>query len=232
MDVVPARQPWQKPAHRHWQRRRATAPWRSRRRWLRMSARHRSEPGAARSPRLCRRQEHGRRPEAHLLCGRLDPLERAGGDWDAGLPRYRRRQHGRLVETPRPQPPPMQRHRDRRVGVGEDFTPGLADPAAHHWCKVKPIAIFERVHQRPRNFIKAHRGASAVIARRIGNRLHRQDAGSGVVDERRAESLAIRSRDEGQFRPAPAHRARPSTGSRQAGHSGGSARSSTRRNTE
>src|SRR5215469_8671282 len=88
----------------------------------------------------------------------------------------------------------MQGHRDQRIGLGEEFAPGLADPAAHHWCKVKPIAIFKRVHQGPRNLVESHRGASAVIGWRIGNRLHRQDAGSRVIDERRAEPLAIRSR--------------------------------------
>ena len=96
----------------------------------------------------------------------------------------------------------MQRHRNQRVRLGKKFAAGLTDPAAHHWCKVKPIAIFERVHQGPRNLVETHRGASAVISRGIGDRLHRQDARSGVVDEGRAEPLAIGSRDERQFRPA------------------------------
>jgi hypothetical protein len=40
----------------------------------------------------------------------------------------------------------MQRHQHQRIGTGENFAPGLADPAAHHWCKIEPIVIFERVH--------------------------------------------------------------------------------------
>ena len=96
----------------------------------------------------------------------------------------------------------MQGHRDQRVGFREKLAPGLADPATHHWRKIKPIAIFERVHQGARYFIKPNGGARAVISRRIGDRLHRQYARSGIVDEGRAEPLAIGSRDEGQFRPA------------------------------
>ena len=96
----------------------------------------------------------------------------------------------------------MQRHRNQCVGLAEKFVPSPTDPVAHHWCKVKPVAIFECVHQRARNLVETHRCASAIIGRRVGNRLHRQDARSGVIDEGRAQPLAIGSRNERQFGPA------------------------------
>ena len=48
----------------------------------------------------------------------------------------------------------MQRHRHERVGFDEKFASGLTDPAAHHWRKIKPIAIFECVHQHPGNLVE------------------------------------------------------------------------------
>ena len=213
---MPARQPWQKPGHRHWRL-----------------------PPAAALAHIARDTKGtldiggafgSRQPD--LLRGWLDPLERTGRDRQPGLARYRRREHAGLIETPRPQAPPMQRHRDQRIRVGKKFAPSLTDPAAHHWCEVKPIAIFESMHQRPRNLVEAQRRASAIIGRQIGNRLHRQNARSGVVDEGCAEPLAIRSCDEGEFGPAYRTRPRPSIGSRQAAQSCGSARSSTRRRAE
>jgi hypothetical protein len=59
----------------------------------------------------------------------------------------------------------------------------MRDPAPQHLRKVEPVAIFESVHQRPRNFVEAHGGAGAVAGRRIGDRFHGQDAGFGVIHE-------------------------------------------------
>ena len=96
----------------------------------------------------------------------------------------------------------MQRHRHERVGFGEKFASGLTDPAAHHWRKIKPIAIFECVLRRPGNLVETHPGASAVIGRRVGDGFHGQDARTRVIRERTAEPLAIGASDEGEFRPA------------------------------
>ena len=75
-------------------------------------------------------------------------------------------QRRRLVEAPRPQPPPMQRHRQQRVGVGQQLAAGARHPAAHHRRQIEPVAIFEGQHQRARDVVIAHRGARAVIGRR------------------------------------------------------------------
>jgi hypothetical protein len=79
---------------------------------------------------------------------------------------------------------------------------GVRDPAPQHPRKVEPVAIFESVHRRPRNFVEAHGGAGAVTGRPIGDRFHGQDAGPGVIHEWNTQPLAIRSTDEGEFRPA------------------------------
>src|SRR5580692_9828806 len=54
-----------------------------------------------------------------LLRRRLDPLEGGRGDRNAAVRRNRGRQRGRLVEAPRPKPPPMQRYRYQRIGFGQ-----------------------------------------------------------------------------------------------------------------
>ena len=74
--------------------------------------------------------------------------------------------------------------------------------AAHHWCEVEPVAIFESMHERSRNLIEPHRGAGTIVSGRIGNGFHRQYARAGIVDEGRAEAFTIGPRDEGQLRPA------------------------------
>ena len=58
------------------------------------------------------------------------------------------------------------------------------------------------MHQRARDVVIAHRGAGALIGRRIGDRLHRQQLGAGIVDKGNAEPRAIGRRDERQFGPA------------------------------
>ena len=108
----------------------------------------------------------------------------------------------RLVEPPRPLPAPVQRHRHQRVGLAQERAPGIRHPAAHGGREVEPVAVFERMHQRARDLVVAHRGAGAVIGRRIGNRFHRQDAGTGIVGERDAEPLAVGRGDERQLGPA------------------------------
>ena len=60
----------------------------------------------------------------------------------------------------------------------------------------------KRVHQRAGDVVIAHRGARPVIGRRIGDRLHRQQAGAGIVGEGNAKPRAIRRLDQRQLRPA------------------------------
>ena len=96
----------------------------------------------------------------------------------------------------------MQRHRNQRVGLGKKPASGKRGPTSHHRREIEPVAIFERMHQRAGNFVEAHRGAGPLIGRRIGYCLHRQNAGTGIVDEWDAEPLAIGSGDERKLRPA------------------------------
>jgi len=96
----------------------------------------------------------------------------------------------------------VQRHRDDSVGLGQKVAAGMAEPAPHHWRKVEPVAIFESVHQGARNLVEAYRGAGPMIGRRVGDRFHRQDARSRIVDEGNAEPLAIGPGDERELRPA------------------------------
>ncbi len=137
-----------------------------------------------------------------LLRRRLDALERAVAHRHAARLGDDLGQQRRLVEAPRPQPPPVQRHRHERVGVRQQFAPGARHPAAHGGREVEPVAVFEGMHERARDVVVAHGGARAVIGRRIGDRLHRQHAGAGIVGERNAEPLAIGRRDERELRPA------------------------------
>ena len=80
--------------------------------------------------------------------------------------------------------------------------PAWREPAPHHRREVEPVAIFEPMHQRPRNVVEAHGGAGTLVGRRVGDRFHGQDAGTGIVDEGNAEPFAIRPGDEGELRPA------------------------------
>ena len=96
----------------------------------------------------------------------------------------------------------MQRHRDERIGLGEEFTSRLAEPAAHHRREIKPVTIFEGMDQSARNLIEAHRGAGAMVGGRIGNGFHRQNAWPGIVYKWSTKPLAKGPGDEGQLRPA------------------------------
>jgi hypothetical protein len=95
-----------------------------------------------------------------------------------------------------------QRHRHQRIGVGQKLVPGLRDPASHHRREVEPVAIFQRMNQSARYLVEAHRGASTVIGRRVGDGFHGQDARTRVIHEGNAEPLAIGAGDEREFRPA------------------------------
>ena len=200
---APARQPWQKPAHRHWRRRRAAARGRSRRPWRPMSARRRPERAGGRRRQPCLLRRHAERAlhvggplgsrQPDLLRRRLDALERAGG---TGTPLARRDcggQHGRLVEAPRPQaaasaaaPAPARRPRPAFRG--------------RHALIQRPIigarssrSPYLRACTSAREISSKRTAARArLIGRRIGDRFHRQHARARVIDERNAEPLAIR----------------------------------------
>ena len=78
----------------------------------------------------------------------------------------------------------------------------IGHPAAKRRRDVEPVAVFQRMDQRARHVVESHRRARPRIGRRIGDRLHRQDAGARIIGERNAQPLAIGAGDEIQFRPA------------------------------
>jgi len=88
------------------------------------------------------------------------------------------------------------------IGIRQQFVPGPCHPAPHGGREVEPVAVFQRMDQRPRDVVVANRGACPVIGRRIGDRLHRKDARAGVIGKRNAEALAIGRRDQRKLRPA------------------------------
>ena len=210
--LAPRRQPARTPGGRRSGRRPAAAPARRRRRWRRRSARRRSEPGGGRPPRPCARSGTRNAPctfWARSACDRptccavaltrlsaasatATPLSCAialasSADWLKRRAHSRRQCSGTGIE---------------RIGVRQQFAPGARHPAAHGGREVEPVAVFQRMHQRARDVVVAHRGAGPVIGRRIGDRLHRQHARAGVVGERNAEPLAIGRRDQRELRPA------------------------------
>ena len=140
--------------------------------------------------------------EPDLLRRGLDALERPVRHHPAARLGDDLGQQRRLVEAPRPLPPPVQRHRNEGVGVGEELAAGMRHPASHHRREVEPVAVFQRMDELARDIVVAHGGAGAVIGRRIGDGFHRQEAGPAIETERDAEPLAIGRRDERELGPA------------------------------
>ena len=64
-------------------------------------------------------------------------------------------------------------------------------PAAHGRRQIGAVLVFQRMHQRARDIVIAHRGPRAPVGRRIGDRLHRQQFGAGIVDKGNAEPRAV-----------------------------------------
>ena len=137
-----------------------------------------------------------------LLLGRPDPPQRLGGQFDAALARNHPRQRAGLVVAAAPAAPPVQGNRHQHVGLGEQFLAGARHPAAHRGRQIGAVLVFQRMHQRAGDVVIAHRGAGALVGRRIGDRLHRQQFRAGIVDKGNAEPRTERRRDERQFRPA------------------------------
>jgi hypothetical protein len=100
----------------------------------------------------------------------------------------------------------VQRNRHQRVGLLKQFLAGPRHPAAHRRRQIGAVLVFQGVHQRAGDVVVTHRGAGALIGRWIGDRLHRQQSGPGIVDERDAEFWTERRRDERQFLPSSSRR--------------------------
>ena len=96
----------------------------------------------------------------------------------------------------------MQGHRNQHVGSLEQLASGAGHPAAHGRGEVGPVLVFQGMHQRPRDVVIAYRGAGPPVGRWVGDGLHRQQFGPGIIDKGNAEPRAVRLRDERQLRPA------------------------------
>src|SRR5215475_2354313 len=95
--------------------------------------------------------------EADLLLGRTDALQRIAVQRYAALARDDSSERARLIEAAAPCPPPMQRYRDQHIGAIEQLAPRARHPAAHDGRKVSAVLVFQRMHQRARHLVIAHR---------------------------------------------------------------------------
>ena len=137
-----------------------------------------------------------------LLFGGPHPPQRLGGHFHPALLPDHPGQGAGLVVAAAPAAPPMQGNRHQHVGLVEQFMPSARHPAAHGRRQIGAVLVFQCVHQRARHVVIAHRSAGALIGRRIGDRLHRQQFGTGIVDKGNAEPRAEWRRDEREFCPA------------------------------
>ena len=80
----------------------------------------------------------------------------ARGDQNVARLGNDRRQQSRLVKAPRPVPPPVQRHRHKRIGFRQKLAAGSCEPASHHRREIKPVGILERMHQRAGNLVETY----------------------------------------------------------------------------
>jgi len=104
--------------------------------------------------------------------------------------------------APAPAAPPVQRHRNQRVGLLQELAPGPRHPAAHRRREVGAVLIFQRMPP-----ALARRRHSAPRRARVDRRadlisLPSTQAGSGIVDKGNAEFWTKRRRNERQ--PCPA----------------------------
>ncbi len=120
----------------------------------------------------------------------------------AALARNHVRQRTGLVVAPAPAAPPVQGNRHQHVGLIKQFLARPRHPAAHGGREISAVLIFQRMHQRARDIVIAHRGAGALVGRWIGDRLHRQQFGAGIIDKGDPEPRAEGWRDKRQFCPA------------------------------
>lgn len=96
----------------------------------------------------------------------------------------------------------MQWDGDDGIGLGDDLGAGPDHPSGHPAREIEAIAIFEAVHEPPRDIVEDRNGAAAIEGRRVGDRFRRQRALAKIVGEGRAETHAIGSLDQSELVPA------------------------------
>ncbi len=144
-----------------------------------------------------------RSAHAHLAACRLDAPKRGQIARFSRSARDLRRQRGRLVELPSPQPQGVQRHRRQEIGVGQNVGAGASHPACDRPGELRAVGIFEPMHERAGgSVLEPRHGPGAAERRRIGHRLRRDEALAKIVLERRAKALAKGPLDEAHGAPA------------------------------
>lgn len=140
--------------------------------------------------------------QAHLRPGALDARQCAECERHTMVARNRLRQQRRLVEAPRPQPEPVQRHRHDQVSLVEQLAAGTRHHPAHGQCQLGPVAIFQPVDELARRVIIAADGPCPLEHRRIGHGSGRNQLPAKIDLEGRAQPLAIGPLDEAHATPA------------------------------
>ena len=173
--------------------------------------------GTRKAPRTLSSRSPQPKPDL-LARSTLTRRTRAGAN---GLPRQRgdgAGQLGRLVEAPREEAPPVQRHRHDDIGLGDQLGAGPQHPACHPRREVGAVVVFQALHHLARDAGIGDRRTRPLEGRRVGDRLGRQETLAHVVRERRAHHRAPWPLEEAELRPAGAAQraglARPAGGSR------------------
>lgn len=96
----------------------------------------------------------------------------------------------------------MQRNRDDGVAALDFAIARPQHPGGHHWRKVRPVTIFQAVHQVAHDPVMSGDRTKPVEGRRICYRFGAQDSMTKIVGKRAAEHLAIGTFDEADAGPA------------------------------
>ncbi len=128
-----------------------------------------------------------RRREPDLARGALDPGEQEAVDGNAGQFADLLGEHGRLVETPRPQPRAVERNRQDHVGVGEQLGSCRRHPPPEQRHALMAITIFEALDQIAHGRGIARSRPRPVVDWRIGDCPGRERRLAGIVRQRHAE---------------------------------------------
>ena len=130
------------------------------------------------------------------------PDQQVGHEGQPRLARQRPRQKRGLVEPPRQQPHPVQRHRrDDRAG-GEKRRGGAGEPFARRARRVVPVAMLERQHQPPPVGLIAQRGAPSRPWPRDAQAFVAMHLCAALARKRDAAQIADQPGDEGRIAPA------------------------------
>jgi len=140
--------------------------------------------------------------KADLARRRPLPFENLRLVADAGETRHLAGQNGGLVEAPREEPAPRQRHRNDDLGVEEKLAASLNKPSAEQATHVMAVVELERVNEGADSPRMRGDGTRPVVGRRSGKSGSRDHDAARIERERHAEPIAQRGTDELDAAPA------------------------------